>query len=415
MSSARNDDIPEVHIDWTPHPGQREILADDSRFKIVACGRRWGKTDLASKWLLRRAFAPESDLCWWVGPGYEVVDPGWRAVCDTLPDELIEDRKLSKPYQVDLVDGTTVAFRTTTSDSNVGVGLDALVIDEAAQVSKQRWQRDLRPTLSDTLGDMMAISTPRGRNWFHDWFHRGQSSDHEDVASWSAPTYDNPHIADSEVDAAREEVPDRVFQQEYLAQFVDDSGGVFERVRERAVANYDWRTTDGRGPWSVGVDLARHEDYTVVVALDSDDRLVGFDRVRDEPWPVIQDRIRSVCDDYPGPTAVDATRDNKLVADLERDGINVEPVQFGPERKRQLIERLMTAIESETLTIPDIPPLISELQVFEYESTRAGNVRYQAPTGHHDDCVDALALALHAGGSTASDNYARSSDDVVVL
>lgn len=416
MSSAENPDVPTVRLDWEPHPGQADVFASDARFKIIACGRRWGKTDCAAKWLSRKALQPGTDRVWWTGPGYEVVDPGWRAVRDTLPDAAIADRKLSKPYELTLVDDTTIGFRTTSSDSNVGVGLDALVIDEAAQVSKQRWQRDLRPTLSDTLGEMMAISTPRGHNWFHDWFHRGQSGDHPDVDSWSAPTKDNPHVPDSEVEAAKQELPERVYQQEYLAQFRDDDGEVFGRVRDRIVDDYDVRDADARAPHALGVDLARHEDYTVICVLDANARLVGFERLRDVAWPQIQSAIERMHQRYSGPVAVDATRDNKLVADLETAGVPVDPVTFTSRRKRDLIENLVTAIENEELSIPDIPTLITELQLFEYETTRAGNVRYSAPEGHHDDCVDALALAYWArtqGGP--DDGFARSSDDVVVL
>lgn len=393
--STQPEDPPELRVPWSPHPGQREILASDARFKIVACGRRWGKTECASKWLCREALKPDANLVWWVGPGYEVVDPGYYGILDTLPDEAIADTKESKPYSIDLANGCTIAFRTTKSDSNVGVGLDALVIDEAAQVSEQRWQRDLRPTLSDTMGDMMAISTPRGRNWFHDYFQRGQSPDYPDVESWTASTYDNPHVPESEVDSAREELPERVFEQEYLARFIEDAGGVFEKVRERIVHDYDHREMDGSGPYTIGVDFARHQDYTVIIALDSDSRLVEFKRLRDMSWPQIQAEIEATYNQYPGITSVDATRDNKIVSDLETAGVDVLPVKFTSQKKRELIENLATRIEQESVAITDIPALISELQIFEYDTTRAGNVRYHAPEGHHDDCVDAFALATY--------------------
>lgn len=392
-SAAEAEGVPEVHVDWSPHPGQHEILDSDARFKIVACGRRWGKTVCAAYWLAREALRPGAEQCWWVGPGYEVLDPGWQTMQDALPPELVADKKRSKPYQLTLVDGTRIGFRTTNSDELVGVGLDALVIDEAAQVSKQRWQRDLRPTLTDTLGDMMAISTPRGRNWFHEWFTRGQSADHAAVESWTAPSYGNPHIPDSEIDSARDEVPDRVFKQEYLAQFLDDAGGVFERVRERIVGDYDHDNTDGEGPYSIGVDFARHQDWTVITALDGTGRLVGFERMRDVSWPQIQAAIERMHRQYGGWAYVDASRDNKIVADLETAGIDVEPVKFTAQTKRDLIENLATQIEQEGLTIPEVPELINELQIFEYETTPAGNVRYHAPEGFHDDCVDSLALA----------------------
>lgn len=394
---------------WAPHDGQAPILESDARFRIVACGRRWGKTTCAANWAVKRAVEPDASLVWWVGPGYEVIDPGYHEVVDSLAAlaeesdrRVVADTKQSKPYHIDLTNGCRIAFRTTNTDTNVGVGLDALVIDEAAQVSEQRWKRDLRPTLSDTLGDMMAISTPRGRNWFHEYFQRGQSPDYPDVESWTASTYDNPHVPDSEVDAAREELPERIFRQEYLAEFVDDSGGVFERVRERIVADYDYEAVAGEAPYTIGVDFARHQDWTVIVVLDDAGQLVDFDRVRDVTWPDIQRRVERMHSEYGGTAYVDASRDNKIVSDLERAGVTVEPVTFSPQTKRELVENLATAIEQEALTIPDLPELVNELQIFEYETTRAGNVRYHAPEGFHDDCVDALALAMRGRTSTPS-------------
>lgn len=394
-------DTPELRIPWTPHEGQRRVLGSDARFRIVACGRRWGKTEVAAKWLCREALDGSDGLYWWVGPGYEVVDPGYYAVLDTLPDEVVVGTKESKPYHIDLPNGARIAFRTTQSDENVGVGLDAVVIDEAAQVSEQRWKRDLRPTLTDTLGDMMAISTPRGRNWFHEYFQRGQSPDHDDVASWTSSTYDNPHVPDSEVDAASDELPERIFRQEYLAEFVDDTGGVFERVRDRIVHDYDHEDTAGDAPYVTGVDFARHQDHTVLLTLDATGRLVGFERLRnggEVAWPTIQSKIEAAAADYPGIVNVDATRDNKIVADLANAGVQVNPVQFSPSKKRELIENLITRVENEEIAVPDIPQLINELQVFEYDVTRTGNVRYDAPEGFHDDCVDALALACSSLG-----------------
>jgi len=114
-----------------------------------------------------------------------------------------------------------------------------------------------------------------------------------------------------------------------------------------------------------------------------------------------------VSDRYPGVVAVDASRDNKIVSDLEADGVNVEPVKFSAQRKRELIENLITAIESEELSAPEIPDLRHEMQVFEYDVTRGGNLRYDAPAGFHDDTVDALALANDVRDAAARTNVAK--------
>ena len=107
----------------------------------------------------------------------------------------------------------------------------------------------------------------------------------------------------------------------------------------------------------------------------------------------VQNRIESAAAEYDGIVAIDASRDNKIVADLADAGLAIEPVKFSPKRKRELIEDLIARVEAGELTAPEIPQLHHEMGVFEYEVKPSGTVRYDAPEGFHDDTVDALALA----------------------
>jgi hypothetical protein len=119
---------------------------------------------------------------WWVAPTYDIADIGFDAVKEQLPPGSIVDKKRTKPKRYELANGSEISFRSADrEDSLRGEGLDLLVIDEAAMVPNRAWNNELRPTLSDTLGDMVAISTPKGRNWFRDWFERGRTDDHPDV------------------------------------------------------------------------------------------------------------------------------------------------------------------------------------------------------------------------------------------
>jgi hypothetical protein len=214
-------------------------------------------------------------------------------------------------------------------------------------------------------------------------------------------------------------LPERVFQQEYLAQFISETGGVFADLDDRLfTAEYDLAeaglppapehegtyesdVTYAEPPCATGVDIARHEDYRVTITVDSAGRVVYFERKQGEAWPQIQHAVERVADRYPGVVAVDASRDNKLVADLERAGVPIEAVKFSPSRKQDLVENLVATVEAGELTAPEIPQLRHELEVFEYDVTTAGNVRYHAPSNFHDDCVDALALAVDARESAA--------------
>ena len=383
---------------WEPHPGQRAVMDLDVRFRIVAAGRRWGKSVMAAHEALARALEENGATVWWVSPSYDQSnDFGFSKIKPLVSPDVLADEKRTKPRALEFHNGSRISFRSAErEDSLRGPGLDFLVIDEAGSVPGRAWREELRPALSDTRGDMLAIGTPRGRNWFFDWYKRGQSTDRTDTASVRAPTSQNPHVAAEEIDDLREQMPERAFRQEHLAEFVDDSGGVFDGVRE-AVAEYELPIppADATGPFAIGVDFARLDDYTVVVVLDSEGRLVAFDRVRRVSWNQIQTRITDLAEEYtPSHVAVDATRDNKIVGDLEAAGLAVEPVNFSA-KKTELIDNLALSLEGGELTLsPDAPELINELEVFEYDMTDGGRVRYSAPSGFHDDCVDALALAV---------------------
>jgi hypothetical protein len=392
---------------WTPHPGQRAVMTHGARFRVVACGRRWGKSEMAAHLAPEYALGKSDATVWWVAPSYDQAnDYGFDKIKPLVSPAVLDDVTRTKPRAFAFDTGSTISFRSAErEDSLRGPGIDFLVIDEAGSVPERAWTEELRPALSDTLGDAVMIGTPRGRNWFYRWFQRGQSADHPAVASWQAPTYQNPHVPDSEIDDAREDMPERSFEQEYLAKFVDDTGGVFRDVREH-VDEYDLPVpaSMASGRYAIGVDFARLEDYTAIVVLDGDGRLVAFDRLNETTWYRIQSRIETLAEEYdPSHLAVDATRDNKIVQDLEDSGLSVDPVNFS-SKKQVLIDNLATRLEAGEVTLSaDAPVLINELEVYEYDVTERGTVRYAAPSGFHDDCVDALALAvdaLESGGST---------------
>ncbi len=399
-----------LSLEFSPYDEQADVLGSDARFRVVAAGRRSGKTLMAAAETMRRAVTSDKDdwRGYWVGAEHHHADTAFNLVDKALPDEIVARRKMSPPRLIELVGGEIIEFHTAGGGALVSIGLDWAVCDEAGKnFPETTWTQELRPALSDREGAAMFISTPDGRGWFFDRWQRGQSPDYPAWESWRWPTYANPHVDDTEIDSAKEGIPERVFKQEYLAEFVDETGGVFEGLDEHLfTATYELDDFDGDPPYATGVDFARHQDYRVICTLDAGGNVVQFDRAQHETWPEIQERVISVAESYPGVVAVDASRDNKIVADLEAAGVDIEPVQFSPQRKQELIENLITAIENGELTAPEIDALRTEMEVFEYDVTRGGNVRYDAPEGFHDDTIDALALAVDARTHAAKTNVA---------
>jgi hypothetical protein len=145
---------------WKPHAGQRAIMNHPARFRVVACGRRWGKSEMAAHLALEYALENGGTTVWWVAPSYDQANNyGFDKMTPLLsPNVLADEPKRTKPRQIDFVNGSSVSFRSAErKDSLRGGGLDFLVIDEAGSVPERAWIEELRPALSDTLGDMLAI------------------------------------------------------------------------------------------------------------------------------------------------------------------------------------------------------------------------------------------------------------------
>lgn len=208
----------------TLHRAQKAVLDGLPRFGVLAAGRRWGKSLLGTELCVKAAL--EGRRAWWVGPDFPTAMVGWRMMCDMavqIPVLSIHrgDMRISAPG------GGWVQVKSAESTLR-GEGLDFMVIDEAAHIAKLdvMWQQALRPSLSDRQGGALFISTPKGHNHFYDLWCNAEHAD--GWARWQFPTWSNPHIAASEVEAARAQLPALVFRQEYGAEFVQMTGAMFK-------------------------------------------------------------------------------------------------------------------------------------------------------------------------------------------
>lgn len=379
-------------------------MADDARFRIVPAGRRFGKTYMARREAFEFAFEnPDSLVAYFAPTDDDARDLAFEPLKATIPGRVMaSEPKETPPREIELTNGSRLRFRGIKSSSR-GRGYDHVVVDEAGETPDTFAQAVLRPTFSDTGGSLLAIGTPRRRNWFYSWFERGNDPERPQYSSYQATTYDNPHVEDAEVEQARRDLPERVFRQEYLAEFVENEGQVFPNP-ETVALPYSLDDVSGTGPYSTGVDLARQSNYLAATTLDADGMLVGFSRSRGGSWASAGRELERYLDDYPGVAYLDATRDNKVIEDLARQvsSVQVEPVRFTPQEKTSMIENLAARLEIEDIRLPSpdyddanegVEALFAELRAYEYETTRANNVRYGPPDGENDDTVDALALA----------------------
>lgn len=364
------------------------------RFNVVNCGRRWGKTVLGIDRLLAPAIAGHPAA--WFAPTYKYLIEPWREARQILSP--IVAAKNEQEKQLRLITGGVVDFWTL-DDPNSGRGrkYTRAVVDEAAMARnlEEAWTKAIRPTLADYRGDAWFLSTPKGRNFFWRIYTKGLDPAEAEWAAWSFPTRTNKVISEEEIEAARLELPDRVFRQEFLAEFIEESGGVFRGVAESVD---EGRSADepprADTPYFMGVDLARVEDFTVLSVVDEHDRQVAFERFNQISWERQIAAIVALADRYRADVILDSTGVGDPIFERLRDaGLAVTPYQFTASSKPRLIDHLAMRIERGEARNMDLPVQTAELMAFEYQMTPSRHVRMNAPEGMHDDCVIARALA----------------------
>lgn len=378
------------------HKGQQEVRRDPARFKVLDCGRRWGKTRLGVA--LCTGCALRGGRAWWIAPSFPMSAVGWRglkALARGVPGSLTREVE----RMVLFPSGGWAQVRSADNpDSLRGEGLDIVLLDECAFLQEETWTRALRPALADRQGKAMFISTPKGRNFFWRLWEKGQEGD-PDWQSWKLPTAENPFIAPAEIEAARQTLPERIFRQEFLADFIEEGAGVFRGIFAAALAIPQERAIEGHD-YVIGCDWGRAEDYTVFAVLDLKEKaLVHLDRSNRVEYALQRGRLKALAEKFrPSRILAEANAMGEpIIEQLRRDGLPVRPFQTTNATKAAVIDGLALAFERGELRILQDPVLLGELDGFTSERLPSGLFRYGAPSGLHDDTVVALALAWEQG------------------
>ena len=219
------------------HPGQQDIIDSAARFKVVVCGRRYGKTTLGI-WLCVRGALTDPGIYWWVGPNYPSISASgaWKSLkrlCTKIDGVTIKEAD----HSILFPNGSEIWIkRAANPETRRGAKLKGAVIDEFAQIKETTWVDVLRPALTDHKGWALFIGTPAGRNWAYRLFEKARLRSTWEV--WQKPTTDNPFIDPNEVDDARLDMTEESFAKEYLADFGSSQFLVFPEIME---AFHEWR------------------------------------------------------------------------------------------------------------------------------------------------------------------------------
>ena len=349
-------------------------------------------------------------------PTYQLMLEVWKDAERTLRPVTRKANKTEN--RIELITGGVVDFWTLQDDgAGRGRKYTRVVIDEAAHARylKDTWEKAILPTLTDFQGSARIISTPSGRNYFWELYQHGRADNPKRLGDWESftfPTLSNPHISPAEVEKMRALLPERVFAQEYLAQFLEDGGGVFRRVTaavDSALPTDPHAAQAQPGAaYVIGVDWGRNNDFTVFTTIDAKDgAVVAVDRFTDIDYAVQLSRLQALHQRFPkAPILAESnSMGGPLIEQLQRMRLPVRPFHTTAASKAQAIEALALAFEGGTLRIPAVQWLIDELLAFDQERLPSGAMRYAAPKGGHDDGVMSLAIAhsgMNAGPAVAT-------------
>lgn len=372
---------------------QTKIIDSPARFTVTEAATKVGKTASHIVWLFEQALLCKANQSvWWIAPSV-----GQAKIAYDRMKVQISDRNFFTSNEtnrvITLVTGAKIEFKTAENpDSLFGEDVYAAVFDEFTRAREKAWHA-LRTTLSSTGGKCKFIGNVKGRrNWGHIMAMKAKAGmtgyEYFKITAYDAAeagmfTKDGRPFAE-EIAEAKRDLPDNVFKELYEADASEDGSNPFGQTFIEQCCY----PLSSQPAVCFGVDLAKSVDFTAVIGLDKNGQTCYFENYQRDWRQTVQDIIGVPA----GPMQIDSTGvGDPIVEQVQDKRQGVTGRKFTQYSKQQLMEGLAVAIQQRKITFPD-GPIKDELDSFEYEYTRAG-VRYTSPSGMHDDCVCALALA----------------------
>ena len=270
-------------LDISLLPWQQEVWNHPARFKVVAAGRRTGKSRLAAYKLIVNALQTERGHVFYVAPTQgQARDIMWQTLLE-VGHPVIEGSHINN-LQIKLINGATISLKGADRPETMrGVSLKYLVMDEYADMKPEVWEQILRPALADQKGQALFIGTPMGRNHFYDLYLYGSQGNDETFKSFHFTSFDNPILDAGEIESAKRNMSSFAFRQEFMASFEALGGELFKE---------DWvkfsEDEPERGDYYIAIDLAGFEDEGAKKVKNKrlDNTAISVVKVNEDGWYV---------------------------------------------------------------------------------------------------------------------------------
>lgn len=375
---------------YKPHEKQKlihnAINNEYAKYYVCNIGRQFGKSLLGENQSLYWLINDKGCSVGWVSPIYKQ--------CKKVYDELKRATISSGLFQYNDTDlvikgfGSKLQFFSAERPDNIrGNTFDYLICDEFDFMKSNTWEEVLQPTVLVKGKKVVFISTPRGKRMMYKLSLLRHSDERYKYFQFSS--YDNPMIDPKEIDSIKQTIPEHIFRQEYLAEFIDGSSGLFKNVRESI------GVAQNQGKLFGGLDIGRADDYTVLTIGTRSGGVLHVERWRQDEWTNIINKVAQVILQYSASVYVEVNNQGDVFYELlkQKVGNLIEPFTTTSKTKPIMIEDLAVSFEQRELIIPDIEYLIDELEAFTYVyDPKTRSVKYSAPEGIHDDSVISLSL-----------------------
>ena len=391
------------------HQTQSQIAKDRHRFRVLCCGRRWGKTTLAIEEMIGKAISANDRKVVYIAPTYQQArDIAWQQLKKRVKNAAKSINESRLEIELYTIKGgtSTIYLRGWESVETLrGQKFDLIVIDEVAMMRNfwLNWQEVLRPTLTDTRGDALFISTPKGFNHFYDLYNI-EATDKQ-FKSFHFTTYDNPYISHEEIEEAKKQLPEDRFAQEYLADFRKTEGLVYKEFdRERHL--YDDKEIVAVET-ICGVDFGYTNPTAILyIKKDGDNNYWIVDEFYKSGQTTAQiiDIIRAYSPNvvYADPEAPDK------IEELKRAGLNVREVTKGKGSLEAGIDKIRELLKQNRIKInKKCKNLINEFETYRYAEKRGEGNEPEKPIKENDHALDALryVITMNANKPSFIPNY----------
>ena len=384
-----------------PHEKQKEIvkacLNKDIFFIVAIIGRQFGKTTIAENMCLYWAINKPDSIVYWVSPTDAQAQKIYKEVVNAIIESgLVKSKKMSKgDIEIVITNNSKILFRSAASEDNLrGPSVDYMILDEAAFIKRDTVETILLPMLSVRGKKCLFISTPKGRNYLHDYFLRGKTE--KGWTSLRFSTYDSPLTNPELIQMFKSTLPDKLFKQEIEAEFVD-SASIFNNINElMCLDKLDGPIKDGK--YYAGVDIGFIDDASVLSIVDEWGNLVSYYRWVNVEAPELIKHILELNSIWKFKKVVIENNNQGLVIyqDLKRKMRNITEFNTNAKTKPEIINGLIHLFNKKEMKLIKDEYLRIELEAFIFKQNPTGHIKFMADSGFHDDCVMSLAIARWA-------------------